>query len=41
MTTTIPSSLEQMESQNLVISLADLKKDSQLIHEIQVRLKDL
>ncbi len=41
MTTTIPTSLEQIESQNLVISLADLKKDTQLIHEIQVRLKTL
>ncbi len=27
-TTAIPTSLEQIESQNLVISLADLKKDT-------------
>ena len=40
-TTAIPTSLEQMESQNLVISLADLKKDTELLEEIQTRLKGL
>ena len=40
-TTAIPTSLEQIESQNLVISLADLKKDTVLIEEIQTRLKAL
>ncbi len=39
--TAIPTSLEQMESQNLVISLADLKKDTELLEEIQTRLKTL
>lgn len=39
--TAIPTSLEQMESQNLVISLADLKKDTELLEEIQTRLKAL
>lgn len=40
-TTVIPNSLEQMESQNLVISLSDLKKDDVLVKEIQTRLQAL
>lgn len=40
-TTAIPTSLEQIQSQNLVISLADLKKEIGLIKEIQTRLQAL
>ncbi|MFM7382470.1 MAG: peptidoglycan-binding protein [Microcystaceae cyanobacterium] len=41
MTTNSPDSLQQMESQNLVIALADLKKEVDLLKEIQTRLKAL
>ncbi|MGK7946224.1 MAG: glycoside hydrolase family 19 protein [Microcystaceae cyanobacterium] len=40
-TTVLPTSLQQIESQNLVIPLCELKKDDVLVKEIQTRLQAL
>ena len=37
----LPSSLEQMSAHNQVITLTELKRDPELLHEVQTRLKAL